>query len=75
MLLGKNVMARLHSGQTRETNPRDREVLARRNQEAEAERRKTLDEALDEGLEDTFPGSDPVSVTQPAPSSCDKNEQ
>ena len=25
-----------------------------------------LDRALDEGLEETFPGSDPVAVTQPA---------
>ncbi len=30
-----------------------------------------LDEALEEGLEETFPGSDPVSVTQPAPSKND----
>jgi len=34
------------------------------------EKRK-LDEALEEGLEETFPGSDPVSVTQPAPSKAD----
>ncbi|WP_334453270.1 hypothetical protein [Bradyrhizobium elkanii] len=31
-----------------------------------AEKRR-LDEALEEGLEETFPGSDPVNVTQPAP--------
>jgi hypothetical protein len=30
-----------------------------------------LEEALEEGLEETFPGSDPVSVTQPAPSRAD----
>jgi hypothetical protein len=30
-----------------------------------------LEEALDEGLEETFPGSDPVNVTQPAPSKED----
>ena len=30
-----------------------------------AEKRR-LDEALEEGLEETFPGSDPVNVTQPA---------
>jgi len=35
-----------------------------------AEKRR-LDEALEEGLEETFPGSDPVSVTQPAPSKPD----
>jgi hypothetical protein len=39
----------------------------------ETDRRKTFDEALDFGLEDTFPGSDPVAVTQPAPSACDKD--
>lgn len=68
-------MAHLHGEQARQGNPGDREASARRSREADAERRKSLDEALDEGLEDTFPGSDPVSVTQPAPSSCDKNEQ
>jgi hypothetical protein len=35
-----------------------------------AEKRK-LDEALEEGLEETFPGSDPVNVTQPPPSKAD----
>jgi hypothetical protein len=37
----------------------------------ETEKRR-LDDALEEGLEETFPGSDPVSVTQPAPSSGDR---
>ncbi|MDB5568021.1 MAG: hypothetical protein JWP84_4587 [Tardiphaga sp.] len=37
---------------------------------AEAEKKK-LDDALEEGLEETFPGSDPVSVTQPAHSKAD----
>jgi hypothetical protein len=45
----------------------------RERQRAEAERKKTLDEALDTGLEDTFPGSDPVAVTQPPPSARDKH--
>jgi hypothetical protein len=35
-----------------------------------SEKRK-LDDALEEGLEETFPGSDPVNVTQPAPSKAD----
>jgi nicotinate phosphoribosyltransferase len=52
-----------------------RGASAEQQREADAERRKNLDEALDSGLEDTFPASDPVSVTQPAPSACDKNEQ
>jgi hypothetical protein len=37
-----------------------------------AEKRR-LDEALDEGLEETFPASDPVNVTQPAPSKGDRH--
>ena len=36
----------------------------------DTEKRK-LDDALEEGLEETFPGSDPVNVTQPAPSKAD----
>jgi hypothetical protein len=38
----------------------------------EAEKRR-LDEALEEGLLETFPGSDPVNVTQPAPSKADQH--
>ena len=39
---------------------------------AEAEKRR-LDEALEEGLEETFPGSDPVNLTQPAHSKADQH--
>jgi hypothetical protein len=39
--------------------------------EATVHAKRRLDEALEEGLEETFPGSDPVSVTQPAPSKGD----
>ena len=35
------------------------------------QRDQALEDALEEGLEETFPGSDPVSVTQPAPSKED----
>jgi hypothetical protein len=64
------MMERGHSGNRTPQGVRgDREE---RSRQADAERRKTLDEALEEGLEDTFPGSDPVSVTQPAPSARDK---
>jgi hypothetical protein len=37
---------------------------------ADAEKRR-LDEALEVGLEETFPASDPVSMIQPAPSKQD----
>ena len=36
----------------------------------QAEKRR-LDDALEEGLEETFPASDPVNVTQPPPSKGD----
>ena len=35
----------------------------RRRTAGRAEDRRTLEEQLDEGLEDSFPASDPVSVT------------
>ena len=37
----------------------------------EIKEKKDLEDALEEGLEETFPGSDPVNVTQPAPSRGD----
>jgi hypothetical protein len=33
---------------------------------------RRLDRALEKGLEDSFPGSDPVNVTQPSPSRQDQ---
>jgi hypothetical protein len=33
--------------------------------------KRQLDQALEEGLEETFPASDPVNVTQPPPSKDD----
>ena len=38
----------------------------------EIKEKQDLDDALEEGLEETFPGSDPVNVTQPAPSKADQ---
>jgi hypothetical protein len=42
--------------------------------ERQAKRKKAMDDALDRGLQDSFPGSDPVAVTQPPPSARDKNK-
>ena len=41
--------------------------------DAEAAEKRRLDRALEEGLEETFPGSDPVNVTQPPPSKADNH--
>jgi len=51
------------------------EAEIRRRREQEASHKKQLEDALDLGLEDTFPGSDPVSVTQPPPSPYDKDSR
>ncbi len=55
----------------------ENEIAEKRRQEAEEERkaarRRTLEKSLEEGLEDTFPGSDPINVVQPAPSVYDKD--
>jgi hypothetical protein len=47
---------------------RDSKSAEKTRQSAEKRR---LDEALEEGLEETFPASDPVNVTQPAPTKGD----
>jgi hypothetical protein len=52
------------------TGPRDNSKDVSKDTAESAEKRK-LDAALEEGLEETFPGSDPVNVTQPAPSKGD----
>jgi hypothetical protein len=39
--------------------------------DSDAAEKRRLDSALEEGLEETFPGSDPVNVTQPPPSKAD----
>jgi hypothetical protein len=41
--------------------------------ELKAREKRQLDQALDEGLEETFPASDPVNVTQPPPSKGDRH--
>jgi len=47
---------------------------SRRTQEgAEDAEKRRLEEALEEGLEETFPASDPVNVTQPPPTKGDRH--
>jgi hypothetical protein len=45
-----------------------------KRREEEAKQHRKLDDALDKGLEESFPGSDPVSITQPPHSVYDKSE-
>ena len=39
--------------------------------DADSAEKRRLEQALEEGLEETFPASDPVNVIQPAPSKKD----
>jgi hypothetical protein len=41
--------------------------------DTEDSEKRRLDAALEEGLEETFPASDPVNVTQPPPSKQDRH--
>lgn len=43
-----------------------------KNPPADKEHHDELEKALDQGLEESFPASDPVNVTQPPPSKKDK---
>jgi hypothetical protein len=54
----------------------ENEMDEKRRQEAKEEfresQRRKAEKSLDRGLEDSFPASDPISVTQPPPSLQDK---
>jgi len=52
----------------------DRDAKAKPAHKHDEETKKSLDRALDEGLEETFPGSDPVNVTQPHRSPAEKHD-
>jgi hypothetical protein len=45
---------------------------AREENRPKDDTQRRLDRALDKGLEDSFPGSDPVNLTQPSPSRQDQ---
>ncbi len=52
----------------------DSSKLVRRN-EPENQTDKEKDRALDKALEETFPGSDPVNVTQPPKSKHERRNE
>ncbi len=52
--------------------PTNHATASHRKAERMAARLRRFEEALDCGLEDTFPGSDPVAVTQPAHNAHDR---
>jgi len=40
---------------------------------ADGDEKRRLDQALEEGLQETFPASDPVNVIQPPPTKGDRH--
>jgi hypothetical protein len=51
----------------------ENELEEARRRKAKEEKRRRLENSLEKGLEDSFPASDPVAVTQPPHSRRDKN--
>jgi hypothetical protein len=49
-------------------------VVRRRREAEKAHEREVLDDKLDIALEESFPGSDPISITQPAQSPYEKTK-
>ena len=45
----------------------------KRKRTEEARQRQRLERSLEEGLQDTFPASDPINVVQPPPTVEDKH--
>jgi hypothetical protein len=43
----------------------ENEIAQEKREHDETDRRRRLEKSLEQGLEDSFPGSDPISVTQP----------
>jgi hypothetical protein len=52
----------------------EHEVDEKTRREREEARKRKLEKSLEQGLEDSFPGSDPINVTQPPPSVADKGK-
>jgi len=52
----------------------EHEVDEKTRREREEARKRKLEKSLEQGLEDSFPGSDPINVTQPPPSVVDKRK-
>ena len=52
----------------------EHEVDEKTKREREEARKRKLEKSLEQGLEDSFPGSDPINVTQPPPSVVDKRK-
>ena len=50
----------------------EEELDDKTKRDREEVRKRRLERSLERGLEDSFPASDPINVTQPAPTRPDK---
>ena len=50
------------------------EAWAEKKPQDDKKQRERLERSLEEGLEGSFPASDPINVTQPPPSAIDKRD-
>jgi len=50
----------------------EEELDDKSKRDREEVRKRRLERSLEQGLEDSFPASDPINVTQPAPTRRDK---
>jgi hypothetical protein len=57
----------------KETNPTG--PHGQQSHENPDERRRRLERSLEQGLEDTFPGSDAINIVQPPPSALDRRKK
>jgi hypothetical protein len=66
-------------GETSMAIPRQTVVEEERDDKSKRERedarKRRLERSLEQGLEDSFPASDPINVTQPAPTRRDKRRK
>ncbi len=53
----------------------ENELDEKTKRDREEERKRKLEKSLEQGLEDSFPASDPINVTQPPPSVDDKKKK
>jgi hypothetical protein len=53
----------------------EREVDDKTKRDKDEARKRSLEKSLEQGLEDSFPASDPINVTQPAPTVGDKRKK
>jgi hypothetical protein len=53
----------------------EHELDGKSKDDHEEARRRRLERSLEQGLEDTFPASDPINVTQPPPTVGDKRRR